>query len=67
MLFRSLLDRLAADDRLPLDRAQLDEVIAEPLSFVGTASQQIAEVAKRVAEVADRFPEAATYDPDPVL
>ena len=32
-----LLDRLAADDRLPLDRADLDVLLADRLSFTGLA------------------------------
>ncbi len=32
-----LLARLAADPRLPLDRAALDAIVAEPVSFVGAA------------------------------
>ncbi|SLJ82165.1 adenylosuccinate lyase [Mycobacteroides abscessus subsp. abscessus] len=32
-----LLDRLAADDRLPLDRAALDAALADKSVFVGAA------------------------------
>src|SRR5690606_33880351 len=51
-----LLDRLAADERLPLDRGSLDELIADRLSFTGTAGAQVEAVAARVAEVVKRFP-----------
>ena len=37
-----LLDRLAADSRLPLDRAALDALLADRLSFTGVASAQVA-------------------------
>ncbi|MGW9566939.1 adenylosuccinate lyase, partial [Prescottella equi] len=36
-----LLDRLAADDRLPLDRAALDEALADRSAFVGAAGAQV--------------------------
>src|SRR6476619_3058936 len=32
-----LLDRLASDERIPLDRAALDALLSEPLSFTGLA------------------------------
>jgi len=62
-----LLDRLAADDRLSLDRAQLDAAIGEPLSFVGTAEAQVEAFASQVATVVERHPEAASYRPEPIL
>ncbi|WP_253828291.1 adenylosuccinate lyase [Prauserella aidingensis] len=62
-----LLDRLAADERLPLDRASLDELLVDRLSFTGTASTQVEAVATRVADVVKRFPEAAEYEPAPIL
>jgi adenylosuccinate lyase len=62
-----LLDRLAADDRLPLDRPELDAALADPLSFAGAAPQQVAEVVKQVAEVAALYPDAAAYSPEPLL
>ncbi|MEU6645927.1 adenylosuccinate lyase [Saccharomonospora sp. NPDC046836] len=62
-----LLDRLAADERLPLDRAGLDALLADPLSFTGTAAGQVEAVAGRVEQVLKRFPEAAKYQPSPIL
>ncbi len=62
-----LLDRLAADARLPLDRAALDELVGEPLTFVGTAEAQVATFVAQVADVVARHPEAATYRPEPLL
>ncbi len=58
-----LLDRLAADDRLPLDRAALDEAFGQPASFVGTADAQVDRLAERVASLVSRYPEAAAYRP----
>ncbi|RLK60394.1 adenylosuccinate lyase [Actinokineospora cianjurensis] len=62
-----LLDRLAADDRIPLDRAALDALLADRLPFTGVAGAQVAEVAKRVEAVLARFPEAAAYAPGAIL
>jgi adenylosuccinate lyase len=62
-----LADRLAADPRLPLDRAQLDALLADRVSFTGMAGEQVVEVAERVAKVAERFAAAAGYSPEPIL
>jgi adenylosuccinate lyase len=62
-----LLERLAADDRLPLDRAALDALVGEPLAFVGTAEAQVAAFVSQVAEVVGRHPDAANYRPEPLL
>lgn len=62
-----LLDRLAADERLPVDRAQLAAAIADPLAVAGRAGAQVAAFAHQVAELADRFPDAATYRPGDIL
>ncbi len=62
-----LLDRLADDTRLPLDRAGLDALLAEPLGFTGAAAEQVAAVVAEVATVVARYPEAATYRPVSIL
>jgi adenylosuccinate lyase len=62
-----LLDRLAADDRIPLDRAELDALLANRLPFTGVAGAQVAAVVKRVAAVAARFGAAAAYVPAAIL
>ena len=59
-----LLDRLAADARLPLDRAALDALLADRLSFTGVASAQVASVVEQVAAVVDKYP---AYEPEPIL
>jgi len=62
-----LLDRLAADERLGLDRACLDDLIAEPLGFVGVAPAQVAVFCDTVAALVARYPEAAVHAPAPIL
>ncbi|RAG85988.1 adenylosuccinate lyase [Streptacidiphilus pinicola] len=62
-----LLDRLAADERIPLDRDALDALLADKLSFTGAAAAQVGEVVARVEEVTARYPEAAKYRPGAIL
>ncbi|MFC6091395.1 adenylosuccinate lyase [Saccharothrix lopnurensis] len=62
-----LLDRLAADPRLPLDRAALDGLLADRLSFTGVAEQQVAEVVRQVEDVLTAYPTAVGYAPEPIL
>ena len=62
-----LLDRLAADERIPLDRAALDELIADKSAFVGAAEAQVAQVVARAAEWIEKYPDAAAYAPAPIL
>ena len=62
-----LLERLASDERLPLERAALDALFAEPLSFTGLATDQVAAFADRVGELTARFPDAAAYRPGAIL
>ncbi len=62
-----LFDRLAGDPRLGLSRAELDALVAEPLSFTGAAVEQVAAVVRRVQVVLDAHPGAARYTPGAIL
>jgi len=62
-----LLARLAADSRLPMDRGQLDRLIAEPLSFTGAAEQQVAQFVHEVFALSTKHPEASSYVPGAIL
>jgi len=62
-----LFERLAGDERIPLDRAALDALVADPVAFVGAAPSQVRSFVAQVAEVAARHPEAADYSPGPLL
>jgi len=62
-----LLDRLAADDRIPLDRAALDDLLAAPLSFTGLATHQVAAVVAEIGKVTAAHPGAARYRPGAIL
>jgi adenylosuccinate lyase len=62
-----LLDRLAADPRLPLDRAALDGALADRQAFIGAAGSQVDAVAAAVDDLVSRYPEAAKYTPGAIL
>lgn len=62
-----LLDRLGADPRLGLTRAQVAELMTEPVQFSGDARGQVARVVSKVEQVAAEYPEAATYSPGVIL
>jgi len=62
-----LLDRLAADPRLPLDRAALDEALADTESFIGAAGSQVDRVVAAVGELVSAYPDAANYTPGAIL
>ena len=62
-----LFDRLAADGRLQLGRAEIDALVADRAAFVGAAPAQVRAVADRVAAIAAEHPAAAGYRPAPIL
>ncbi len=62
-----LIDRLAADERLPLDRAALDAALSDTAAFIGAAEQQVADVVSAVGTLVSRYPDAASYAPAPIL
>ena len=62
-----LLDRLAADPRLPLDRVALDSALADKQVFTGAAGDQIGRVVAAVDDVISRHPQAAEYTSSAIL
>lgn len=62
-----LFDRLAADPRLGVTRADLDAAVADPLELAGAAPAQVDEVAATVGRLAAQYPDAAAYAPGDVL
>ncbi|OHV03442.1 adenylosuccinate lyase [Mycobacterium talmoniae] len=62
-----LLDRLAADPRLPLDRAALDAALADKQAFTGAAADQVDTVVAAVDALVARYPDAAKYTPGAIL
>ena len=59
----TLLDDLASDTRLPLNRAALDSLISTPLEFTGDARQQVARVVNRIDAITSAHPAAVQYKP----
>ncbi|AQZ70423.1 adenylosuccinate lyase [[Actinomadura] parvosata subsp. kistnae] len=62
-----LLERLAADERFPLDRARLEALLEDRVSFTGAAADQVEAVAGQVGEIVAAHPEAAVYRPGAIL
>lgn len=62
-----LLDRLAADPRLPLDRAALDAALADKDAFTGAAGSQVDVIVAAVEQMVAKDPEAAAYAPGAIL
>lgn len=59
-----LLDALAADQRVPLDRDDMARLVAEPSRFTGTAPAQTAIVVASAREIVARHPAAAAQSPE---
>ena len=64
---QDLVQRLAADDRFPLDEQQLNEALADRHAFIGAAESQVQRVLDKVEEQVRRHPEAAAYQPGEIL
>ncbi len=62
-----VFDRLAADPDLGLSRADIEALVAEPLTFTGAAVAQTQEVGRRVADLVALHPKAAVYSPGVIL
>ena len=62
-----LLDRLAADERLPLSADEVRALVADPVSFAGAAADQVAAVVRQIEPVLAAHPEAAAYQPGDIL
>ena len=59
--YMPLVDRLSSDERLPLDAAELADLLNDPLALAGRATDQVAAVVARIGLLCDRYPEAASY------
>lgn len=63
----NLIDRLADDDRIPLTREQLADIVSTGETNAGAARSQIGTFAARVEALAETHPEAAAYKPGGIL
>ena len=59
----TMIQALADDARLPLDRKQLDALLATPLEFTGEAREQTTRVIHRIEAITKAHPTAAKYRP----
>ena len=64
---QDLVERLAADDALPLDKQALDEALADKHAFIGAAESQVKRVLARVSTLRNEHPDAANYRPGEIL
>ena len=64
---QDLIERLAADERLPLTREALDEALADRHAFIGAAESQVDRVLARIKALVDAHPQAAEYHPGDIL
>jgi adenylosuccinate lyase len=62
-----LVDRLANDERIPMDRAQLAAIVAQGESNAGAAISQVAAFAKAISDLEATHPQAAAYAPGSIL
>ena len=59
----NLLDVLADDPRIPLDRNDLKALIKDPIEFTGAAQEQVSRVVKRIEAITTKHADAAKYQP----
>lgn len=64
---QDLIERLAADPRLPMSKEDLDVALADRHAFVGAAESQVDRVLARIQAKVDEHPEAAAYTPGDIL
>ncbi|MDH2456553.1 adenylosuccinate lyase [Corynebacterium bovis] len=64
---QDLVQRLAADDRLPLTEDDLTAALADRAAFIGAAGSQVDTVLARIADIVAQHPDAAAYTPGDIL
>ena len=64
---QDLVQRLAADDRLPMDEAELERVLEDKHAFIGAAESQVSQVLNRIKALVGEHPKAAAYTPGEIL
>ena len=64
---QDLVERLAADERLPLDADALAAALSDKHAFIGAAESQVSQILGRIKALADQHPHAASYTPGDIL
>ena len=62
----TMIEALAADSRIPLDRSELDALLSTPLEFTGDAKAQTTRVINRIAAITSKYNTAAQYRPSSI-
>lgn len=62
-----LLDRLGADERLPLSREEIQAIYDQNAGDTGMAARQVDTFCAMVKELTQRFPEGVGYQPGAIL
>lgn len=62
-----LTERLAADERIPLDLKQLEKLLSESSRFVGAAGKQVIQFKRATAKWTKKFPTALKVKPGSML
>lgn len=62
-----LVARLAADERFPLDHAELAALMSTPLALAGRAVAQTQAIVHRVDTIAASYPQAVAYTPGTIF
>ena len=61
-----MIDGLAADPRMPLDKAALESLLSTPLEFTGDAIAQTNRVINRIEAITSKHQQAAQYRPSSI-
>ena len=59
----TMIDSIAQDSRIPLDKSALLALLAKPLEFTGDALGQVKRVVSRIDAITAAHPEASKYHP----
>jgi adenylosuccinate lyase len=62
-----LIERLAADERIPMNLSQLQAAIGAPIEFIGNSTNQISRILERIETITKQYPSAAKYRPGSIL
>ena len=62
-----LIQRLADDDRIPMDAQTLQSAIGDPHQFIGNAPAQVRNVVTKIEAITNQHTEAAAYRPRSIL
>lgn len=64
---QDLVERLAADERLPMSAEDLEAALADKHAFIGAVESQVNQVLTRINNLVSEHPKAAAYTPGEIL